>query len=637
MVFQAKAVESFVRYAHRIRSGGKGGGREGALGGIVHGEHVPIPAGFEDGEFSSSLGNKNLAVGGDRRRGMAAQGAAHASRLQDFPRGGTERGENSPVLDDVQDAVIKQRRRNDAGEALVVSPKLARMDGAAGGIEMHGEQACRAANVAGPRRPISSLGDDAVAVAHELAHGDVHRGLLAVRCIAGDVLILVRSEAAVVILVESGERPRKRTGRIGAVPEGVDGVVIEHWAGHHRRAQARLTEHPLSIGEPVSAVLAGAGGENHGRRAGRLVEQRGGPAFGFLARSFPEDLAIAAVEGGDVGAGDLVDLKDNRIARENRRCAEAHGVHEWAERHSPSNLAGRVIRDEAEILEEDVDVFAIGNGSDGRGIVEKIPFRLGGSDLHALPKQLTCFAIEALGEQLFLFKSGEKYAVGVEHRRGFSGPDRRSPEQVARLIELHGEARVARNAGAVGTAKARPILGGSGRSEDDKRESKKASGLHLGLSIARAAILANCMPVMDIQQIWDILPHRYPMLLVDRIEELEEMRVVGIKNVTINEPFFSGHFPDIPVMPGVMIIEAMAQVAGILVLSSIPERKTKLVLLAAINEAKFRRPVVPGDQLRIEMKVIRRKATIAKMNGVATVNGVVVAEAEMMCKLADRP
>jgi 3-hydroxyacyl-[acyl-carrier-protein] dehydratase len=145
------------------------------------------------------------------------------------------------------------------------------------------------------------------------------------------------------------------------------------------------------------------------------------------------------------------------------------------------------------------------------------------------------------------------------------------------------------------------------------------------------------MPVMDIQQIWDILPHRYPMLLVDRIEELEEDRVVGIKNVTINEPFFTGHFPDFPVMPGVMIIEAMAQVAGILVLNSIPDRKTKLVLLAAVNEAKFRKPVVPGDQLRIEMKVLKRKATIAKMNGVATVNGVVVAEAEMMCKLADRP
>src|SRR6202021_609768 len=145
------------------------------------------------------------------------------------------------------------------------------------------------------------------------------------------------------------------------------------------------------------------------------------------------------------------------------------------------------------------------------------------------------------------------------------------------------------------------------------------------------------MPLLDIQAIRGILPHRYPMLLVDSILELEPDRIVGIKNVTINEPFFSGHFPDFPVMPGVMIIEAMAQVAGILVLSSIPERKTKLVLLAAINEAKFRRPVVPGDQLRIEMKVIKRKSTIAKMNGVATVNGVVVAEAEMMCKLADRP
>src|SRR6202789_781952 len=139
------------------------------------------------------------------------------------------------------------------------------------------------------------------------------------------------------------------------------------------------------------------------------------------------------------------------------------------------------------------------------------------------------------------------------------------------------------------------------------------------------------MPVMDIQQIWDILPHRYPMLLVDRIEELEEERVVGIKNVTINEPFFTGHFPDFPVMPGVMIIEAMAQVAGILVLSSFPERKTTLVLLAAVSETMFSKPVVPGDQLRIEMKVLKRKATIAKMNGVATLNGVVISEPEMMC------
>ena len=144
------------------------------------------------------------------------------------------------------------------------------------------------------------------------------------------------------------------------------------------------------------------------------------------------------------------------------------------------------------------------------------------------------------------------------------------------------------------------------------------------------------MPVMDIQAIRDILPHRYPMLLVDRIEELEPDRIVGIKNVTANEPFFAGHFPDYPVMPGVLITEAMAQVAGVLVLSSIPDRHTKLVLLASVEEAKFRKQVRPGDQLRIEMKVLRRKATIAKMAGTASVDGVVVAEAIMMCVLADR-
>jgi 3-hydroxyacyl-[acyl-carrier-protein] dehydratase len=145
------------------------------------------------------------------------------------------------------------------------------------------------------------------------------------------------------------------------------------------------------------------------------------------------------------------------------------------------------------------------------------------------------------------------------------------------------------------------------------------------------------MPALDIEAIREILPHRYPMLLVDRIEELEAERVVGIKNVTVNEPFFMGHFPDFPVMPGVLIIEAMAQVAGVLVLSSIPDRHNKLVLLVSIDEAKFRKPVRPGDQLRIEMKVAKRKASIAKMFGTATVEGAVVAEAVLMCKLADRP
>ena len=144
------------------------------------------------------------------------------------------------------------------------------------------------------------------------------------------------------------------------------------------------------------------------------------------------------------------------------------------------------------------------------------------------------------------------------------------------------------------------------------------------------------MPVMDIQAIREILPHRYPMLLVDRIEELEAERIVGIKNVTVTEPFFSGHFPDYPVMPGVLIVEAMAQVAGVLVLSQIPDRKNKLVLLAGVDGAKFRKPVRPGDQLRIEMKLSKRKTTMAKMSGIASVDGVVVAEAEMLCVLADR-
>jgi beta-hydroxyacyl-ACP dehydratase FabZ len=148
--------------------------------------------------------------------------------------------------------------------------------------------------------------------------------------------------------------------------------------------------------------------------------------------------------------------------------------------------------------------------------------------------------------------------------------------------------------------------------------------------------MASSMTVLDINDIRGILPHRYPFLLVDRIVELDAERIVGIKNVTANEPFFQGHFPDFPVMPGVLIVEAMAQTAGVLVLQSMPDRHNKLVLLVAIENARFRRPVVPGDTLRMEMKVIKRKASVAKMAGVATVDGVVVAEAEVMCKLADK-
>jgi beta-hydroxyacyl-ACP dehydratase FabZ len=144
------------------------------------------------------------------------------------------------------------------------------------------------------------------------------------------------------------------------------------------------------------------------------------------------------------------------------------------------------------------------------------------------------------------------------------------------------------------------------------------------------------MPILDVNEIRRILPHRYPFLLVDQILELEPERIVGIKNVTANEPFFPGHFPEFPIMPGVLIVEAMAQTAGVLVLKSIPDRESKLVFLVSIESAKFRKPVVPGDQLRIEMSVIRRKGTVAKMAGRATVDGVLVAEAEVMCKLQDK-
>lgn len=145
------------------------------------------------------------------------------------------------------------------------------------------------------------------------------------------------------------------------------------------------------------------------------------------------------------------------------------------------------------------------------------------------------------------------------------------------------------------------------------------------------------MAVLENIEIRDILPHRYPMLLVDRILEMEEDRIVGMKNVTANEPFFTGHFPEYPVMPGVLIVEAMAQVGGVLVLKTVPDRKSKLVLFASIEEAKFRRPVLPGDTLILECKTLKRKETVVKMQGTATVNGQVVAEGIVMCKLVDRP
>jgi 3-hydroxyacyl-[acyl-carrier-protein] dehydratase len=135
---------------------------------------------------------------------------------------------------------------------------------------------------------------------------------------------------------------------------------------------------------------------------------------------------------------------------------------------------------------------------------------------------------------------------------------------------------------------------------------------------------------LDVEEIQALLPHRFPMLLVDRILELEPgVRVTGLKNVTINEPFFTGHFPGMAVMPGVLIVEAMAQVAGLMLLVQ-PQWRGKLFLLAGIDKARFRRPVVPGDTLVTEAKLLWKRETIGKVSMVARVEGVVVAEGEMM-------
>lgn len=142
--------------------------------------------------------------------------------------------------------------------------------------------------------------------------------------------------------------------------------------------------------------------------------------------------------------------------------------------------------------------------------------------------------------------------------------------------------------------------------------------------------------MMDAHEIMEILPHRYPFLLVDRIQELDlGKRVVGSKNVTINEPFFEGHFPGRPVMPGVLIIEAMAQVAGVLAFKSNQDPKKKTVYFISIDKAKFRKPVLPGDQLRLVVEVIQSRPPYWRMKAQAHVADTLVCEAELMAMLAD--
>ena len=143
---------------------------------------------------------------------------------------------------------------------------------------------------------------------------------------------------------------------------------------------------------------------------------------------------------------------------------------------------------------------------------------------------------------------------------------------------------------------------------------------------------------LNIQEIMAILPHRYPFLLIDRVLEMERRtRIVAIKNVTINEPHFTGHFPDYPIMPGVLMVEAIAQTGGALLLTEIEDRDRKLMVFTGIEQARFRRPVTPGDQLRIEVTVVNWRTRMVKMAGVITVEGKVVCDATVTCQVVPRP
>ena len=143
--------------------------------------------------------------------------------------------------------------------------------------------------------------------------------------------------------------------------------------------------------------------------------------------------------------------------------------------------------------------------------------------------------------------------------------------------------------------------------------------------------------ILDSNGIQKILPHRYPFLMVDAILEMERLkRIVGVKNVSINEAYFQGHFPGKPIMPGVLIIEALAQTGGLLLLQEVPDREKKLLYFVAVDNARFRRPVVPGDQLRLDVRVVSWRRDFCKLQGQASVDGELAVEATLMCKMVDR-
>jgi 3-hydroxyacyl-[acyl-carrier-protein] dehydratase len=179
------------------------------------------------------------------------------------------------------------------------------------------------------------------------------------------------------------------------------------------------------------------------------------------------------------------------------------------------------------------------------------------------------------------------------------------------------------------------------------RPTRRAQGAQFILSAAMSNNEVEVAPqtepqeqskqTLDIAEIMAILPHRYPFLLIDRVVEMErKKRVVAIKNVTANEPHFNGHFPGYPIMPGVLMVEAIAQAGGALLLTEIPDREEKLMVFTGIDSAKFRKPVVPGDQLRIEVTVLNWRSMAVKMQGVATVDGKVACEATVTCMLVPR-
>jgi len=150
-------------------------------------------------------------------------------------------------------------------------------------------------------------------------------------------------------------------------------------------------------------------------------------------------------------------------------------------------------------------------------------------------------------------------------------------------------------------------------------------------------VMESSISAQRIKEILEVLPHRFPFLLVDRILETDgSTSMVGLKNVTINEPFFQGHFPDHPVMPGVLLVEALAQVGVILLLNNDPDRSSKLVYFSGIDKCRFRQPVLPGDQLRIEVSVLKQRDRYYKMKGQASVDGDLAVEAELSCSVVDR-